>query len=288
MQRSTRILFMTVGVVLALAIIAIPIAIKFSKKDIGGNWFGAPRSLATNQPPWMIFTVGNPQNISVKNNSIQITIRANKVGSGSGGSLHSTMNMLPRRNVSFAYKVFIPSDFPVSSKGGKLPGVCVGVEKKGCATGGSWKKNAGSLRWMWRSAKNKLLAIGYAYLPGGGSAQTYAMNSTDYKNVCEATGGSGHNLFYKKGGQPFTLRPGTWNSLGMVLSLNDVGRANGSITLSCNGVARTVKNLRFNCGSDRVLVQSVDFVSFAGGSGSEWSLGKDFVFLFKDVQFGAW
>jgi hypothetical protein len=238
-------------------------------------------------------------NISSDGTQIRIPISAGKVGSDSGGSFHATPTGLPgARSATLGYSVFIPPEWPYNVKGGKLPGLCVGTSAEKCATGGDWKTDAGSLRFMFRGGKpGYFQCILYVYMPwDGGSAKdkmqkSYDAQGSEYKAAAQPSNGStGHDLYFDRKNpdkSPFRLKIGEWNDLSMSLILNSSPNASdGSISCTVNGVTKTIQNVRFT-NNAAAKISNVNFVSFVGGSDSTWAIKSPLYFLFKNLRFSA-
>lgn len=242
-----------------------------------------PPELAKGKAPWNIISISNPENVSVSNGELVMKIKKGLHGMDSGGSFRANPNKkLPADSVTMSYEVFFPSNLQWI-KGGKLPGVCFGTSESECSTGGNWQPDSGSFRVMFREDG---LAIGYSYLAIKGGAQA-AINAqgTGYKDVVVATGDTGHDLWKKKqAGLRFVK--GKWNTVTMDLKMNTPGQRNGKISLTVNGINRTVSDTVFRQDT-KVKFNNANVVSFFGGGSSEWNSPIDTTIKFRNFRFDA-
>jgi len=254
--------------------------------------------MVTGGGPWNIFKVTD-RHISSDGTQIRIDINGKSAGGSSGGNFKAAPQGLPgARTATLSYQMFVPADFPTTAKGGKLPGFCVGTDKKKCATGGKWQADAGSYRLMFRKGGSGFLqVVKYIYMPWeGGNEKERMKNAYDaqggeYKAVAKPSNGStGHYVYLERNNtknNPLQLKVGVWNDVSMTLQLNSSPAASdGVIECTINGVTKKINNVRFT-NNAAAKVSSVDFVSFAGGKGESWYLGKDSYFLFKNFRFSA-
>ena len=237
--------------------------------------------------------------ITSDGSQIKIVLKAGGAGSETGGAFHAVPKGLPARTATLSFSVYIPPDFETRKHGGKLPGLCVGTTAKGCATGGEWASDAGSLRFMYRQGGNGFVqAILYAYMPwssGNNSDKgksAWAAAGDAYKAVSAASKGSaGHDIFLNRKDPSkavWKMKTGEWNDLSMTLRLPSSGNASdGSISGTVNAITRTIDGVRFG-DNGNVRISNVDFVAFVGGSdGPDWNFEKPSFFLFKSLAFSA-
>ena len=194
---------------------------------------------------------------------------------------------LPSDSAVLRYSVFFPFEFDFV-KGGKLPGVCIGNSSSACATGSRWQWSAGSVRVMWRQEG---AGIGYVYIPlqasGGDGTYTSTVEAqgSQYQRVMESSGGTGDGLFCRADGG-LQFMKGEWNNVTLVVSMNDIGVKNGVISLTVNGVTRTVGDVVFRT-EPVVQIVSVVFATFFGGNDMSWALQQPTYSLFRDFRFAA-
>jgi len=237
--------------------------------------------------------------ITSDGSQIKIVLKAGGAGSETGGAFHAVPKGLPARTATLSFSVYIPPDFETKKHGGKLPGLCVGTTAKGCATGGEWASDAGSLRFMYRQGGNGFVqAILYAYMPWSSGTNSdkgksaWAAAGDAYKAVSAASKGSaGHDIFLNRKDPSkavWKMKTGEWNNLSMTLTLPSSGSASdGSISGTVNAITRTIDGVRFG-DNGNVRISNVDFVAFVGGSdGPDWNFDKPSYFLFKSLAFSA-
>ena len=253
--------------------------------------------------PWNIHGLSK-QNISSDGTQVKIVLDANKHGASSGGSFHASPRGLPARSATLSFSVYLPPDFPVTKSGGKLPGLCVGTAPKGnssCATGGEWKPDAGSMRFMFRQGKpGYVQAILYVYMPWAEGASSAEKNQKsmqgqgpEYKRAGKGNPpqkAAGHALFLERKNpakNSWKLKVGEWNDMSMTLTLNSsAGASDGEISGTVNGVTRTISKVRFTT-HESAKISNVDFVAFVGGGSSSWDFDRPSYLGFKNLRFAA-
>ena len=238
--------------------------------------------LSKGKTPWNLSWIGNPESLSIENGETTIKIKKGIHGSGSGAAFRANpWNKLPADAITLSYEVFFPSDFQWV-KGGKLPGLCFGTANGECSTGGDWRRDQGSFRVMWRDNGQ---AIGYSYMAiAGGPSQAFGAQGTGYKDITDPTGRTGHDLWKKKDAG-LQLKKG-WNTVTMELRMNTPGKKDGVISLTVNGVNRTVRDTVFRQASN-VKFTNVLVVSFFGGGSSEWNSPVNTYIKYKNFRFDA-
>jgi len=217
--------------------------------------------------PWNTQHIGNPERMSVKNGVLRLNYGKNAHGAGSGAKVSARpLGKFPAESIEFGYDVYFPDSFEWV-KGGKLPGVCLGTTPNECATGGDWKRDEGSVRFMWRSKDNKsAYIIGYVYLPVEGDyKKSFARQGAEYKRVTDPGNRTGHDLWH---GQ-LPIRKG-WNSLRMKIVMNTPKKANGTIEVTINGNTKLVSDVLFR-DNNKVKISNINFVSFFGGGSASWN-----------------
>lgn len=240
--------------------------------------------------PLNITHILNPGNIGAKNGIVRIDYVPGIFGNKSGGSFKAVPPGLPSRKATLSYSLYIPDSFEwsptvITIPGGKFPGLCFGDTPEGCATGGKFSPTAGSYRAMWR-ANGQL--IGYSYhAVKGDPNNVYRMQAPEFQAVSQFSGTAGTNIWYKnpKDG-PLQLVKGAWNTIAMTIDLGTPGKPDGMVSLTCNGKTKSSGGVLFR-ESEAVKINSVDFVSFAGGGSVDWALKKPTYTLYKDIKFSA-
>lgn len=162
----------------------------FSSSSGSGRVIPVTSILKKNAAPWYSSGV-KASDWDVDGDVLKVKIKKGKHGGQSGGAFDANPNkVFPTDSITFSYDVFFGDDFDFV-RGGKLPGVCLSSSKSGCATGGDWKADAGSIRPMWRADNGKdPFIIGYVYFPNKkgpkhASTQTALVNGARAREECE-------------------------------------------------------------------------------------------------------
>jgi hypothetical protein len=217
--------------------------------------------------------------ISVQDGALRFAIKRNASGLGSGAAFRANpRRVFPSDSCSLSYSVFFPPNFDFV-KGGKLPGVCFGSKGRECSTGGKWSKDAGSFRVMFRE---KGAAIGYVYMALGSPTNTMNQQSAEFKAVAKTTRKTGINLWHNPRNPTFRMLAGSWNAVLVQIRLNSPSSRDGWLSMTINGKTMRLDGLTFRTSSS-VRVDTLNFVTFLGGSGKEWESKVDSYILFKDV-----
>lgn len=240
--------------------------------------------LKKNTKPW--YSSGIKKNQwSVEGDILKVKIKKGIHGGQSGGAFDANPNkMFPSDSVTFSYDVYFPDDFDFV-KGGKLPGVCLGTNKSGCANGGDWKKEEGSIRPMWRANDGKdPYIIGYIYLPDSkGPKHAYDNQGQQYKNATRPGDRAGHDVWIHE--KSLSIAHG-WNSIQVKITLNTPGKKDGVLEMTVNGVTRRVDDVNYRS-SDSIQINKARIVSFFGGGSNDWNSPKDTTISFKNFSFST-
>ncbi|OCF75853.1 alginate lyase [Kwoniella mangroviensis CBS 8886] len=193
-----------------------------------------------------------------------------KVAAGSGNS--TTTGQYERMLLS--YDVWFPVGY-AWNQGGKLPGLRGGPDPKGCSGGNETDgTTCFSTRLMWRS---------------GGAAEVYAYIPTSQKNFCsqsQVTCNSDYGTSLARGS--FSFVTGQWQTVQLLVVLNEVGTANGIVELWYNGVqALKFTNLVLRTSTDLNSVGGMFFSTFFGGDDSTWATPTDQFSYFRNIQLYA-
>ena len=233
-----------------------------------GNPMPIPAIKNNSGPPWNMFGVNNPSQISSDGTAVKITYLPNIAGSKSGAAFKASPAGLPAMGATLGYSVFWPAGTNLT-KGGKLPGLLfAGSKDAASATGGNWYPNAGSARIMFQG-NSSYIAYTYMAIKGGATPAFNAQNAA-YKAAGDSPGSTGHGLWGKKAGSPFKLNLNAWNDVTLQIRMNTIGKSDGLLSMTVNNVTRTLTDVKWREDAS-VLVQSIDFVSFYGGSSSDWA-----------------
>ncbi|WWD19211.1 hypothetical protein CI109_103669 [Kwoniella shandongensis] len=173
-----------------------------------------------------------------------------------------------------SYDIWFPSGF-AWNMGGKLPGLRGGPDARGCSGGNETDgSSCFSTRMMWRS---------------GGAGEVYAYIPTSQKGFCsqsEVTCNSDYGTSLARGS--FSFVTGQWQTIHMLVVLNEVGKANGIVQLWYNGVqALSFQNLVLRKSSALASVGGLYFSTFFGGDDSSWASPTDQFTYFRNIQLYA-
>ena len=241
---------------------------------------GPLKTLKKGVQPYNVLSISNDSQVSVADGGVKITYSKGKIGIESGGAVHfNPFKKLPTDSCAMSYSAYFPAGFEWN-KGGKLPGVCLGADLRDCATGGRWSMVGGSARLMFKEGGS---VIGYLYMPYGSPAKALDKQSDAVKQDVTITGGAGMGVWSR--GSPFKLRAGEWNSISVAVVLNSPGAADGSFSVSVNGVSRAVTGIRWR-DSAALKISSMNIVSFFGGGSMDWAAPASSTHvIFKDFRF---
>lgn len=217
-----------------------------------------------NRPPWyMQWVQDTPQNVAKGQqdpDAIRVIYRKGSFGSRGGFQFKARpKKLLPADAATLSYEVYFPESFEFrgpGNEGGKLPGMCIGTTKLGCASGGQWSVSEGGVRLMWRNRQN---AVAYVYPMGTSDTDAARGQGPEYTRNLKISGG--HNL-WRDGG--LTFQKGKWNTVRLYVRLNTPGRADGVIELTVNGVTRRVGDARLRNKQEQRL-NVIHFSTFFGG-----------------------
>lgn len=259
-------------------------------KPLGGPGIALPPGSAIKKGgPFNIIAINNPENIGAVDGGYQVNYKTYPtVGSLSGGTFWAIPTGLPNTAATLFYDVFIPSSFEwspsvIDMPGGKLPGFCVGIQPRDCATAGGWQEKAGGLRLMWRENG---VVIGYWYAPLKGADQSGAFvkdQGPGVQAVAEATGSAGVKLWHLKGGGALQLKKNAWNTISVGIDLGTPNKTDGVISVTVNGVNRKVTDVKWRELSE-VRINNIDFASFAGGGSATWAFKKPTYAKFRNIK----
>lgn len=146
----------------------------------------------------------------------------------------------PRTSATLTYQVRFPQGFQWV-KGGKLPGLYGGVEP---FSGKKHNDNGWSLRLMWRT---------------NGAGEIYAY----------IAGQSGYGLSIDRGGVTW-LADGQWHTVSLHVVLNSPGNADGSASLSVDGVTG-INSTGMTITSTNTQIGGIFFSTFYGGHDRSWA-----------------
>lgn len=237
------------------------------------------------QKDWWIKNWTNEERSQMTAESLKMTCAPGSWGMDSGTGFHALPFLgFPNEHMAYEYAVFFEDDFEWV-KGGKLPGIAFGRGDE-TASGGEWKRDAGSMRVMWRERGQ---AIGYLYLPteiakNGKRDGTILAQSNDFKEAADRALGkpAGIDLFFHKRAG-LRLKRGAWNTIRIEVKLNDPGKRNGLLRLTVNGQTRDLDDVVYRKSADIKINMVLTQVFFGGGS-REWCAKKKETVSLKDFK----
>lgn len=234
--------------------------------------------------PWWIRGWTNDERAALDDDVLTTTMIPRTVGMDSGtGFFASPEDLFPATAARVSYEVFFDKDY-TWVKGGKLGfGLGIGDALK-TATGGDWAQRAGSVRVMWREDGQ---AIGYMYLPleNRGRDTVIRTQSLDFLKATKGSIGerTGIKLFHKDDGARLQFKKNAWNTVEWDLRMNDVGKKNGKLSLTINGVTRRLDGVVFRKSGD-IRFNGVIFHSFFGGSTLDWACKTQQHLAFRKIK----
>lgn len=119
-----------------------------------------------------------------------------------------------------------------------------------------------------------------------GSGEVYAYIPTTQKGFCtenDVTCNSDYGTSLARGS--FSFITGQWQTIYLMVILNEVGTANGVVQLWYNGVpAMTFTDLVIRTSSDITSVGGLYFSTFFGGDDSDWATPTQQFTYYKNIQ----
>jgi hypothetical protein len=226
---------------------------------------------------------GDTSNIKSTSEGLKVTFPKGGYKAREGVNLKCPVdNVFPSKDITLTYHVYVPRDFDFNL-GGKLPGVTINE-----GTGGrAWKKNAASIRGMWRSGGQ---IVGYLYLCTDGGS--YNGNENDplmreqskaFRDVAHHTNGAGIDM-WRFGKDPLRLKRGEWNKIKIRCQLNDMGKANGKLSIRVNKTKKVVKGVMYTANPDRNQFEQVQVASWFGGGSKKYASPKTQSLTFKKFE----
>jgi hypothetical protein len=238
--------------------------------------------LPKNEGLWQCIWTKNEDRFTIEDGCLKINFVAGCHGLASGAAFRGNPhNVFPADAATLTYSVYFPEGFDFV-KGGKLPGMNIGCNTEDSATGGEWSPDCGSFRIMFRE---RGAAIGYAYFPLAGAGQgSFDAQSDAFKEVAKVKGGAGIDLWHsRKDANDMMLKAGEWNTISMSVNLGTAGEANGSVSVTTNGVTRSCDGILWRTDPNCKLC-ALNFVAFFGGGDDEWNSPVDSYCMFKDIS----
>jgi hypothetical protein len=211
------------------------------------------------------------RSLAQRSSQLLVTYPSGSYGYPGRGGIQFDSRPLPRsKNIKLTYFVFVPRSFNFV-KGGKLPGAFGGQSLSGGVHTGEGVSGM-SLRLHWR-ANGMVHPYGYIpTTPGLCGRGDVTCNPVYGISLLEGY------LFLKRG---------QWNKLSLTATMNDIGRANGSVVLEVNGARRSAPGLILRT-SKSLGFDGIYFSSFFGGSDRSWATPSNQQLGFKDFTVQMW
>lgn len=187
------------------------------------------------------------------------------------------------REITLTYDVKFGSDSSFDFvKGGKIGwGVQFG---QGEIQGGKWASTAASARVMFRAGGS---ATAYLYYGKSGDPNDLSDQVPEYKDVAQSTGTAGHSLWQvgKSKNPHVAFKSGVWQTVSLYCKMNSPGQHDGVIALTIDGVTRRFDKLRWL--NNPAGVDNLEFCTWYGGSGPDWSPKAPETFYFRNAKVAA-
>lgn len=213
------------------------------------------------------------------NDLLRYLFKKGLAGSESGASIRANPHgIFPSTQVRMKFRVRFPPNFPFQD-GGKLLGFSFADRPGNHASGGEWKADGGSVRFMWRKhPTNNALCVLTAYVyhavrkqPGTGWPQSaYNKQGPTTKAVMEvAADDAGNSVWWRRGGD-IVMERNVWYEIALEVRLNTPGRADGLLYIVCTNMStgafhsRGVGDVYYRDESN-VVLQELLLVAFFGG-----------------------
>jgi hypothetical protein len=235
---------------------------------------------------WNVSYLAPEKNVQIVDDGLRYILRGGIAGRDNGASIRiNPNNVFPKETGSLKFHVRFPQGFPFKN-GGKLLGFSIGSRKGNHASGGDWKSDGASVRFMWRDhASNDKVHYLTAYLysavkkqPGRSWSQAaYDKQGQDAKAVMDVAAHSGNSpppgnsLWWKKAPSGIVLERNVWYTLTLTVVLNTPGVPDGSLRMLCENRStgavqeKTASGVYYRDSSD-VKIQEVLLDAFFGGS----------------------
>jgi hypothetical protein len=226
---------------------------------------------------------GDTSNVSNTSRGIEVTFPTGGYKARDGVNLKCPIEeAFPSKDITLYYHVYVPRDFDFTL-GGKLPGLTINE-----GTGGrSWKRDAASVRGMWRRGG---IVVAYLYLctdqgSYNGSANNPLMRgqSRAFHNASHHTNGAGIDMF-RFGKNPLRLKRGEWNKIKIRCKLNDPGRANGKLSIRVNKNKKVVKGMTYTADPEKNQFEQLQLSAWFGGGSKKYASPKDQTMTFKKFK----
>lgn len=217
---------------------------------------------------------------------------------GGGSSLNLDIipkEFFPAEQLRFSFKIMyddnFPWDPPREKVGGKIIGFFIG---KGSASGGNYTKTAASFRltWSFNGGVGPYLypQVKNPFSKGGSGKPDIPKEDLDQSqevwDVSYVAAGM-HVFFPKKKEDPnaweLKFKKGQWNDVEMFIKLNTPGKKDGLLSLTVNGVTKSLKTVRFR--NDNAKIERVEIATFFGGGTQDYAPPADTKAWYADFGF---
>ena len=207
---------------------------------------------------------GAPNGSVAPDGSLRVTNPAGGFASRGGFVVGVPVNP-PSENATLTFEVLFESGW-CWGKGGKLPGLWLGSDGAACGTGGAWGPNCGSLRFMFDKDGQPYC---YIYYASPKSQPDMSEQTVTYRAAAKDSGKTGHSMFKRELGK-LVADGTTWNKMSLSVTLNAVGKADGSFSATVDGATKKFEGMRWRTAADH-LIRTVLVHQFHGGGNASWS-----------------
>jgi hypothetical protein len=236
-----------------------------------------------NFPKGTVSKIPDSKRMRVDNGVAAVTCNPGEYASRGGVLLRFPNVCKGSREVTLTYDVKFGSDSSFDFvKGGKIGwGVQFG---QGEIQGGKWASTAASARVMFRAGG---AATAYLYYGKSGDPNDLSDQVPEYKDVAQSTGTAGHTLWQvgKSKNPHVAFKSGVWQTVSLYCKMNSPGQHDGVIALTVDGVTRRFDKLRWL--NNPAGVDNLEFCTWYGGSGPDWSPKAPETFYFKNAKVAA-
>jgi hypothetical protein len=236
-----------------------------------------------NFPKGTVSKIPDSKRMRVDNGVAAVTCNPGEYASHGGVLLRFPNVCKGSREITLTYDVKFGSDSSFDFvKGGKIGG---GVQfGQGEIQGGKWASTAASARVMFRPGGS---ATAYLYYGKSGDPNDLSDQVPEYKDVAQSTGTAGHTLWQVgKSKNPHVLfKSGVWQTVSLYCKMNTPGQHDGVIALTIDGVTRRFDKLRWL--NNPAGVDNLEFCTWYGGSGPDWSPKAPETFYFRNAKVSA-
>ncbi|EJU04127.1 hypothetical protein DACRYDRAFT_20755 [Dacryopinax primogenitus] len=207
---------------------------------------------------------------------LQITYPANSYSHQTGGAEFYSLpfgSTTQYTTMLLTYEVAFPPNFNWV-QGGKLPGLRGGPDRVGCSGGAQPDgSDCFSVRLMWR--------------PGGaGEVYAYIPTTPAFCSQSEIICNSDYGVSIQRGA--FHFSPNTWQTISLLVQLNDPSAANGLVELYVNNhLAISQPGLVFRTNESIASIGGMFFSTFFGGSDPSWATPTQQYTYYRNVELRA-